>query len=64
MQVRKLDANDYTTAMTGLKFKLAHKRDGSDHWSASANARRNRLVQILEEMIERIKAGPAPAEEA
>ena len=24
--VRKLDANTYTTAMTGLKFKLAHKR--------------------------------------
>jgi hypothetical protein len=24
--VFKLNANDYTTAMTGLKYKLAHKR--------------------------------------
>src|SRR5438309_10067508 len=30
--VRKLNANDYTTEMTGLKYKLAHKRATSDKW--------------------------------
>jgi hypothetical protein len=24
--VKKLDANNYTTSMIGLKYKLAHKR--------------------------------------
>src|ERR687898_3443308 len=27
--VKKLDANNYTTSMTGMKYKLAHKRDGA-----------------------------------
>src|SRR5262249_7860714 len=26
---RKINANDYATSMTGLKFKIAHKRAGS-----------------------------------
>lgn len=29
--VRKLDANNYTTSMTGLKYKLAHKRSESEN---------------------------------
>src|SRR6266567_105227 len=32
--VRKLNANDYSTTLTGLKFKIAHKRAGSEKWSA------------------------------
>ena len=28
-------ANDYTTTLTGLKFKIAHKRAGSEKWSAT-----------------------------
>jgi hypothetical protein len=62
--VRKLDANTYTTAMTGMKFKLAHKRAGSEKWSASAAAQRRALVRILRETIAAIEegsAGPAPA---
>jgi hypothetical protein len=27
--------NDYTTSLTGLKFKIAHKRAGSEKWSAT-----------------------------
>ncbi len=38
--VQKLDANAYRTRMWGLKIKLAHKRAGSDKWSASDAARR------------------------
>jgi hypothetical protein len=49
--VTKLDANSYTTEMVGLKHKLAHKRAEKETWSASERAQRQRLVQILREMI-------------
>lgn len=49
--VRKLNANDYTTSMAGMKFKLAHKRADNEKWSASDRAQRRRLVKILQEMI-------------
>src|SRR5881397_1690245 len=50
--VTKLNANDYSTSMTGVKFKLAHKRAGQDKWSASSKAQRKRLVKILREMAQ------------
>src|SRR5438445_4894408 len=50
--VTKLNANDYSTSLTGLKFKLAHKRAGQDKWSASTRAQRKRLIKILQEMIQ------------
>jgi hypothetical protein len=31
--VRKLDANNYTTSMTGFKHKLAHKRAEKGKWN-------------------------------
>ena len=46
--VRKLDANNYTTSMTGIKYKLAHKRADKGEWSATDNAQRKQLIQILE----------------
>src|SRR2546425_1787503 len=49
--VTKLDANSYTTEMAGLKYKLAHRRADKTSWSASENAQRKRLVEILKEMI-------------
>lgn len=49
--VSKLNANDYTTALSGLKFKLAHKRAVKDTWNASPKAQRKRLVALLKEMI-------------
>jgi hypothetical protein len=36
--VKKLNANDYSTEMTGLKFKLVHKRADKETWSAKAPA--------------------------
>ena len=53
--VRKLDANSYTTSMTGLKYKLAHKRVGIKRWSSTKNAQREQLIKILEEYIARLK---------
>jgi hypothetical protein len=49
--VTKKDANSYTTEMAGVKFKLAHRRAEKDTWSASDRAQRQRLVQLLREMI-------------
>ena len=53
--VKKLDANNYTTSMIGLKYKLAHKRADRNNWSSSDNAQRKRLIEILEALIENIK---------
>lgn len=48
--VRKLDANNYSTSMTGLKYKLGHKRADKDHWSSTERAQRKKLVQILKDL--------------
>jgi len=60
--VRKLNANDYTTAMTGLKYKLAHKRADKNKWSASAKAQRKRLVKLMKELIAQLEKEPVPLE--
>jgi hypothetical protein len=53
--VRKLDANSYVTSMTGLKYKLAHKRIGRERWSSTDNTQRKRLIEILQELIDQLK---------
>jgi hypothetical protein len=53
--VRKLDANIYTTSMDGLKYKLAHKRVGINRWSLTENAQREQLIKILEGYIVQLK---------
>ena len=50
--VTKQNANDYTTSMTGMKFKLAHKRAGKDTWSESTQAQRRHLIRILQQVIQ------------
>jgi hypothetical protein len=41
--------------MTGLKYKLAHKRIGGKRWNATDSAQRKRLIQILQELIDQLK---------
>jgi hypothetical protein len=53
--VRKLDANSYTTSMIGLKYKLAHKRAEKEKWNVSDNVQRKRLIQILVELTGQLK---------
>src|SRR5919106_846088 len=53
--VRKLNANSYTTSMTGLKYKLAHKRVGRDNWSSTENVQKEELIRILEKYIAQLK---------
>lgn len=60
--VKKLNANDYTTSMTGLKYKLAHKRADKNKWSASAKTQRKRLVKLLQELIAQLEKEPVPLE--
>jgi hypothetical protein len=50
--VKKLDANSYSTTLTGLKYKLAHKRFDKAKWNISDNAQRNRLIKLLKGVIE------------
>src|ERR671939_1941282 len=53
--VRKLDANNYATSMTGLKYKLAHRRAEKEKWNATDNTQRKQLIQILQELIDQLK---------
>ena len=41
--------------MTGLKYKLAHKRAEKENWNITDNAQRNRLIEILQELIDQLK---------
>src|SRR5436190_10745545 len=50
--VCKLNANDYTTSMSGLKFKIAYRRADSGKWSATPQTQRKRMISFLREVIE------------
>jgi hypothetical protein len=49
--VAKQTANDYTTSLTGLKFKIAHKRADSEKWSATPKTQRKRMIMFLQNVI-------------
>lgn len=53
--VRKLDANSYTTSLSGLKYKLAHKRADKDKWSAADKGQKKRLIRLFKEMIKNLE---------
>jgi hypothetical protein len=53
--VAKHSANDYTTSLTGLKFKIAHKRADSGKWSATPRTQRKRMILFLERVIADLK---------
>jgi hypothetical protein len=58
--VAKLNANDYSTTLAGLKFKIAHKRADKGKWSASAAGQRKRMIDFLREMIAQLERDPIP----
>src|SRR5687767_15221408 len=49
--VAKQSANDYTTSLTGLKLKIAHKRADSGKWSATPRTQRKRMIAFLRSVI-------------
>ena len=53
--VRKMDANRYTTAMTGIKYKVAHKRAGQENWNIAERAQKRRLIKILEKLAAQLR---------
>ena len=59
--VEKLNADDYTTAMTGVKFKLAHKRAVKNTWNVSDEKQRKQLIKILKEFIKELEDQPEKA---
>ena len=62
--VRKLNANDYSTSMAGLKFKVAHRRADTGKWSASDAAQRRRMIKLLQEMIQDLQRQEGASEPA
>ena len=60
--VTKLNANEYTTSLTGMKFKLAHRRADKGTWSASLQAQRRHLITILKEVSEDLEREAAANE--
>jgi hypothetical protein len=49
-------AKDYTTSMTGRKFKIAHKRADNKKWSVSSRAQRRRMIRFLRGVAEEHEA--------
>jgi len=41
--------------MSGLKFKLAHKRADKETWSASTRVQRKKTVQILRQVADELE---------
>lgn len=60
--VHKLNANDYTTAMTGLKLKVAHKRASKGEWNISEETKRKHLIEMLKGFIAELEQEPEKVE--
>lgn len=58
--VKKLDANDYSTSLSGIKYKLAFRRAGKEKWNATPRAERKRLVKLLKDYIEELEKEAVP----
>ena len=56
--VTKLNANDYTTSLSGLKFKIAHMRADSGKWSATPKTQRKRMIAFLRDVIADLERTP------
>lgn len=54
-RVEKLNANDYSTTLMGLKYKLAHKRADKDKWSAKTPTMRNHLIRFLKDWLKQLE---------
>lgn len=58
--VQKLDANNYSTEMTGSKFKIAHKRVDKEQWSVNDEKQRKETIKVLKQMIAELETQPEP----
>lgn len=60
--VVKLNSDDYSTVMTGLKQKIAHKRADKGQWSRTAPTQRKNIIAFLKEMLETLEKSVFPLE--
>jgi hypothetical protein len=58
--VKKLDANNYSTEMTGSKYKVAHKRVDKANWSVNDPKQKKEIIKILKSMIAELETSPEP----
>lgn len=61
-KVVKLSANDYSTSLTGLKFKLAHKRADKGKWNIKEATQRKHLIAFLKKFIQQLEEESIPIE--
>jgi hypothetical protein len=54
--VKKLNANDYSTSLAGMKFKIAHRRADTEKWSATPKTQRKRMIKFLRDVIAQLEA--------
>src|SRR5205807_2811050 len=47
----KQTTNDYTTSLAGHKFKIAHRRAGSEKWSTTPRTQRKRMNTFLRSVL-------------
>jgi len=59
-EVLKLNEDDYTTVLSGLKYKIAHKRAAKGNWSASVLTQHKMLLKFLKEMVAQLEKKPVP----
>jgi len=62
--VCKLNANDYTTSLSGLKFKVAHKRADTGAWSATPATQRKRMIKFRKQVIDELENPSSTAPDA
>jgi hypothetical protein len=53
--VKKLNADDYSTHMHGLKFKISYRSAKTGKWSASDKGERKRIIAFLQETIKELE---------
>ncbi len=53
--VQKLNADDYSTMLSGIKLKIAHKTAGKKSWSAGTSQQRKELISFLKDFIRQLQ---------
>jgi hypothetical protein len=61
-RVQKLNANDYSTTLMGLKYKIAHKRADKGKWNVKTPTQRDHLIKFLKEWIQQLEEEAIPLE--
>ncbi|KTC85009.1 hypothetical protein [Legionella brunensis] len=61
--VEKLNANDYSTEMTGIKYKVAHQQTNKEEWNISEIAQKKRLIKIIKKLVDTLEKDIASASE-